>query len=110
MVCFSHVNDNVGNAEGTNGERFFSFQGCGKSITGGSKGNGAPVGHLPKAKVTRTSQSKRAVRPHQGSNATIEVADTDPQSHFLRKQRQWFSPRSHTLAASTPRIVIVLIV
>ena len=43
----------------------------------GSEGNGAPVGHLPKAKVTRTSQPKRAMRALQASRAMIEVAVSD---------------------------------
>ena len=42
----------------------------------GSEGSGAPVGHLLKAKATRTSQPKQTVRPPQGSNVSIEVAET----------------------------------
>ena len=79
-------NDNVGNAEGTTGERFFSFQGYGKSITGGSEGSGSPVGYPAKQEATRTSQPKRAASALQARAVTIEVADRDPQSHFLRKQ------------------------
>ena len=41
----------------------------------GSEGSGATVWHLPKAKATRTSHPKQAVRPFQGSNALIEDAD-----------------------------------
>ncbi len=41
----------------------------------GSEGSGDPVGHLPKAKATRTSQPKRAVSALQARTATIEVAE-----------------------------------
>ena len=58
----------------------------GKSITGGSEGSGSPVGYPAKQEATRTSQPKRAASALQARAVTIEVADRDPQSHFLRKQ------------------------
>ena len=41
----------------------------------GSEGSGAPVGHSPQEKATRTSQPKQAAAPLQGDDAPIEDAE-----------------------------------
>lgn len=61
----------------------------------GSEGSGAPVGHSPKEKATRTSQPKQAAAPHQGDDAPIEAAETAAGETLLQGDK-WFMEHYHT--------------